>query len=96
MPPRLSRKQIMLANDLVMAGVPGKVASIVAAAVHDSKNLDPALGTPDASKRDLLERISGWLAKRSGKDDVNREELSELLDLTYGKQRPDHFALLGI
>lgn len=96
MPPMMSRKQMRLARDLVLTGVPGKIASIVAAAVHDPKNLDPQLGTPAGSARELSSRIAQWMATQGSTDEPTREDIAELLDRVYGESRPDHFALLGV
>lgn len=61
--PILKRPQAGLLQRLVLAGLPGETASIVAAACYDQKHLSPGFfGVPQISEEVARMLVESWLA----------------------------------
>ena len=94
----MSKKQVSMIQHLVTVGVPGEIAAIVAAAIYDRGNLDPALSVPAGPKHALFGTVSEWVVARVGSlpATADRNEIEILLDKVFGSERPDQYGLLGL
>lgn len=109
--PRLKRKQAELAMKLVVAGLPGQVASVVGAACYDQRNLNPRLGSPVQGERASLDSVRVWFQRTTGQGldaiqprpgaipdvtSATADEVNLLLDEIFGHGRPDLYSILGV
>ncbi len=75
--PLLKKAQAQLAQRLVLAGVPGETASIVAAACYDQRRLNPRFyGPPKVSESDARVLVDQWLAQHPPKPPADYVEAS--------------------
>jgi hypothetical protein len=100
-----------LSMKLVVAGVPGKIAAIVGAAVYDQANLSPGYGRPVAGPTQCLDIVNSWFTALTGKSlselpaptpgnlpqvaQASVSDIEALLNSLFGESRPDLVGMLA-